>query len=82
MFILREQCLLLEALDGKQQSAQVWTLFRTLGVQFYFLQFIITLFVEFWRLTCGRTKEFLLLLQRMRVFEICIVRITKTAIKT
>jgi hypothetical protein len=61
-FFVRGQCPLLTPWM-ENSSVQVWTLSRAVGEHFYFLQYVISLFVEFERLPCGRTKEFLLLLR-------------------
>jgi hypothetical protein len=56
---------------------QVWTLSRAVGVHSYFLQCIISLFVEFWLAVNMWSNERVLIviedLQRVRVFEMCIV---------
>jgi len=67
-------------MDGKQRS------FLRSGrvlVHSYFHQYIISLLVEFERLTC-RTKAFVLLLRicrAVRVYGMCIVQITKIVIE-
>ena len=82
-YTVRGQCLLCGTLDGKQQSVKVWSSSRTVDVHSYFHQCIISLLVEFERLTCGRTKEFVLVLRicsAVRVYGMCVVQITKTVI--
>ena len=56
-------CCLPTGMENSRQSLLVWTCPRTVGIHSYFPQCVIRLFLEFVRLTCGRTKEFLLLLR-------------------
>ena len=77
-------CCLPPRMENNRQSVQVWTRSRTVGVHCYFLQCIISFLVEFERLTCGRRKEFLLVLSicsAVRVCGVCTVHITKTVLK-
>jgi hypothetical protein len=71
-------------MKNNRQSLQVWTRSLTVRAHTYFPQCVISLFVEFERLTRRRKKGFLISLKicsPMRVYGMFVVRIAKTVIR-
>ena len=85
-FFFRGQvvCSLQARMKNNRQSLQVWTRSLTVRAHSYFLQCVISIFVESEWLTCRPKRGFLISLSicsPMRVYGMFVMRITKTVIR-